>query len=428
MTDRRAPRENGEPRIRGERARRTPAGDAAEPEAEAETEGDEAAVTETVPQDEETAAAEKARLATEEAEKARLATEEAEKARLGREADDPEPDINIVEMKKQRALADATKPIEAATDAIWSMDPDKIKARKAVEDAYRTAARRGTAEETAGELWLRYQKAEEKFKSAAADMLRSRALEWKVDKDKEAEDANLRESHLWRWIGTFLAPKSGPPQGPEKLQVRKILLERKQVAARLTDTLGKREGARQEAAEETKSWEKAFGRWSAPDKEIAALIASYFDRIDQLNADINTGNNRDQAIFSFWFEVAPIHLQLRDKKVDATNTPGVQMIRDALKEFPNLANNYKSGADRKDGSLYLLDPGPKDPPDPSPLADKRQKVLASWQLAAETQSHAEADYATRPDAAADLKPRHDKLKDDGWVKGTREALADPKKP
>lgn len=431
MTDRRTPRENGEPRIRGERAHRAPAGDAAEPEAEAETEGDEAAVAETVPQDQEAAAAEKARLAKEEAEKTQLAKEEAEKARLASEADDPEPGTNIVEMKVQRALAEANKPIEVATETIWSTDQEKIKARKAVEDAYRAAARRGTPQETAGELWLRYRKADEKFQSAASDMLRSRVEHWKIDKNKE-EEASLRESHLWKWIDTFLAPsadpKAPPPAGPEKLQVRKILLERKQVEARLAATLGKRERARQEAAQETKNWEKAFARWSAPDKEIAAMIASYFDRIDQLNADINTGNNRAQAIFSFWFEVAPVHLQLRDKKVDAMDAPGVQMIRDALKDFPNLANSYESGAVRKDGSLYLLDPGPKDPPDPSPLAAKRRDVLEEWQGAAERQAAAEAAYATRPDAAADLKPRHDKLKDDGWVKGTREALADPKTP
>lgn len=423
MTDRRTPPEDAELRPARGRVRRAAAADAAEPDATAE--GDEAAAAETAPRDEEAAATDKARLAKEKA-------AAAEKVRLA-EADDPVPDTNIVEMKEQRALADANKPIEAATETIWSTDPDKIKARKAVEDAYRTAARRGTAEETAGELWIRYQKANDKFESAAADMLRSRPLDWKVDKDKEAEDANLRESHLWRWIDTFLTPKTTPSQGPEKLQVRKILLERKQVTARLMETLGEREKARQEAAEKTKNWEKAFGRWSAPDKEIAALIASYFDRIDQLNADINTGNNRDQAIFSFWFEVAPIHLQLRDETVTPETTPGVALITDALKQFRtdpkkdfDLENNYKSGKDRDDGSLYLLDPGPKDPPDPSPLAKKRRKVLASWQRAAETQAKAEADYATRPDAAADLKPRHDKLKDDGWVKGTREALAPPK--
>jgi hypothetical protein len=359
---------------------------------------------------------------------AEKAWRDAEAAARLAEADDLPPEPKLVTMKEQRALADANKPIEPATEAIWSTDPDKIKARKAVEEAYRTAARRGTKEEAAGELWIRYQKANDKFESAAADMLRSRPLDWKVDKDKEAEDANLRESHLWRWIDTFLDPKAAPPPGPQKLQVRKILRERMQVESRLMETLGEREKTRQKAAETTKNWEKAFGRWSAPDKEIAALIASYFDRIDQLNADINTGNNRDQAIFSFWFEVAPVHLQLRDEEVTPENTPGVKLIRDALKEFPNLANNFKSGKDRDDGSLYLLDPGPKDPPDPSRLAAKRRAVLESWQGEAKKQAKAEADYVTRPDAAADLKPRHDKLKDDGWVKGTREALADPKKP
>jgi hypothetical protein len=386
------------------------------------TKGDKTPAADAGPGATDAAAAEKAKAAKEKA-------AEAERMRLV-EADDPLPDSNIVAMKKQRALADANKPIEAATETIWSTDPDKIKARKAVEDSYRSAARRGTVEETAGELWIRYRKADDKFESAAADMLRSRPLEWKVGRDKEVEDSNLRESHLWRWIDAFLAPSTTRSQGAERLQVRKILLERKQVAARLMRTMGEREKARQEAADKTRNWEKAFGRWSAPDKEIAALIASYFDRIDQLNADINTGNNRDQAIFSFWFEVAPIHLQLRDKRVTPKNTPGVGLIIEALKQFrtdpdteSDLENNYKSGKDRDDGSLYLLDPDPKDPPDPRPLAAKRQEVLVEWRAAAVTQSEAEAAYATRPDAAADLKPRHDKLKDDGWVKGAREALA-----
>jgi hypothetical protein len=319
---------------------------------------------------------------------------------------DPKPEKQLWKMKWQRALADANKPIEAAAEAIWSSDPDKVKARTAIEQAYRAAAREGSDRHPEGELHVRYRKADEKFVDAANDMLRS----------GHGRDEG-RDSHLERWIRTNLTSGTAP--------VRAKLRERQQVATRLTKRLGPRERARQDAIDTTKRWEKAFARWSSPDKEIGAQIASYFDRIDQLNADINTNNNRDQAIFSFWFEVAPSHLQLREDKVSAANTPGVNLIMEALKEFPELKDIFKSGNDRKDGSLYLLEPHP-DPVQDNRLRDKRREILKGWQDSAADQAKAEADYSTRPDAAADLKPRHDKLKDDGWVKSTKEVLATPK--
>lgn len=323
--------------------------------------------------------------------------------------DDRKPRDELWQMKRQRALADANKPIEVAAEALWSADPDKDKARKAIEEAYRKAARKGSVREPEGELHARYAMVDKKFKDAAADMLRSRKEE--------------TESRLVTWIRAYL--RTNPNPDTDDLPVRTILRERKQVEIRLMNRLGPRERERQAAADETVRWEKAFGRWSSPDKEIGAVIATYADRIDQLNADINTDNNRDQAIFSFWFEVAPSHLQLRADKVTDDNAPGVSLIEGALKgEFPELLNSFKAAEDRKDaegrndGSIYLIDP--------DKLPEKRRKVLKSWQEAAERQSEAEANYATRPDAAADLKPRHDKLRDDGWVKRAKEALAKPK--
>jgi hypothetical protein len=315
-------------------------------------------------------------------------------------ADDPEAETKLWEMKRQRALADANKPIEPAAEAIWSTEPDKLKARTAIEAAYRKAARKGSDQDSEGELHARYRRATDKFIDAAADMLRSR----------QGRGESNGESHLGRWIKTYLSSGAAP--------VRTMLRERKQVATRLARHLGERERSRDAAADETKRWEKAFGRWSSPDKEIGAQIASYADRIDQLNADINTNNNRDQAIFSFWFEVAPSHLQLQAGRVTDDDAPGVSKIRDALAEFPLLLRNFLGGEERNDGSLYLIDP--------DELPKKREAILKAWQDAAGMQARAEADYSTRPDAAADLKPRHDKLKDDGWVKGAKEALATPK--
>lgn len=320
--------------------------------------------------------------------------------------DDGRPKKQLFEMKRQRALADINKPIEPAAEAIWSMEPDKVKARAAVEEAYRKAARTGTDRDSEGELRARYRAVDDKFNNAAADMLRVRDYPERSRARESGETAQLV-----RWIDTCLTG--------DNARVRTVLRQRKQVAERLTETLGERERRRQGAAEVTKRWETAFARWSAPDKEIAAMIASYADRIDQLNADINTGNNRDQAIFSFWFEVAPVHLQLRPKPVTPDNTPGVGLIREELsKEFPDFEDVFESGVKRNDGSLYLIDP--------EGLAGKRRDVLKEWQEAAADQARAEAAYTTRPDSAGDLRPRHDKLKGDGWIKGTREALAAPK--
>jgi hypothetical protein len=353
--------------------------------------------------------------------------------------DDPPADTQLHEMKRQRALADANKPIEPAVEAFWSSDPDKLKAREAIEKAYREAAREGSNHQAEGELLRKWRTLDDKFVNAAADMLRSGR------QGLVAQPLRQKDSHLVTWINTYLA------KGQDgKAVVRDVLVQRQQLKTRLTGRLGPREKKRQEAIEDTKRWETAYGRWSAPGKEIAAVMASYADRIDQLNADINTNtnNNRDQAIFSFWFEVAPSHLQLRPAKLaneppkakdgeataktdDASGAktaptvvsndiaPGVTEIWNALKsDFPELLPYFQTGADRGDGSVYLIDP--------DELATKRQNVLTAWQEAAQRQAAAEADYATRPDATADLKPRYDKLKDDGWVKGTREALAPPK--
>lgn len=374
----------------------------------------------------------------------KAAEDEAEKAEARKfddevPVDDPPADTQLHEMKRQRALADASKPIEPAVEAFWSTDPDKVKAREAIQKAYRDASREGSSQEAEGELLRRWRTLDEKFVNAAADMLRSGR------QGLVAQPLKHKDSHLVTWINTYLAKGQGG-----KAVVRDVLVQRQQLKTRLTGRLGPREKARQEAIEDTKRWETAYGRWSAPGKEIAAVMASYADRIDQLNADINTNtnNNRDQAIFSFWFEVAPSHLQLRPAKLaneppkakDGKATakadeasgakaeptvvsndiaPGVTEIWNALKsDFPELLPYFQTGAERGDGSVYLIDP--------DELPKKRENVLTAWQEAAQRQAVAEADYATRPDAAGDLKPRYDKLKDDGWVKGTREALAPPK--
>lgn len=320
------------------------------------------------------------------------------------QTDDPEPEQTLQAMKKQRALADANKPIESAVEAIWSMDPDKIKARESIEEAYGKVALKGKDRTSPGELRARYERANDKFIEAGAAMLRN-------GNGSVGEPEGRNESHLARWISSHLAPETGP--------VWKILRERRQIGTRLKNRLGEREKQRQAATGETKKWARAFRRWSAPDKEIAALIDSYEGLIDPLNADIVTGRDRPQAILSFWFEVAPIHLQLRDETVTEENAPGLDYIRKALtEEFSDLLVNYTAGKERHDGSIYLIDP--------DELPGHRRAILERWQNAAIRQADAAADYLTRPDAAADLKPRYAKLKDNGWIVGAKQALAMPK--
>lgn len=318
--------------------------------------------------------------------------------------DDPEPEQQLWVRKKQCALADASKPIEPAVEAIWATDPDKLKARKAIEDNYRKAALKGKDRDSHGELRARYERGNDKFIEVGTAMLHNR-------EGKVGEPEVRNESHLAHWINTYMAPGTGA--------VWQRLRDRQQLGTRLSNRLGEREKKRQVAAVDTEKWEKAFGRWSAPDKEITRLIASYEGLLDPLAADIATGNNRALAIFSFWFEVAPIHLQLRDETVTDENAPGVQILQQVLKEeFSDLVVNYIAGKDRQDGSVYLIDP--------DELPSHRQAILARWQSVAQDQADAEADYVTRPDAAADLKPRYDELKDDGWINGAKQVLAMPK--
>jgi hypothetical protein len=131
-------------------------------------------------------------------------------------------------------------------------------------------------------------------------------------------------------------------------------------------------------------------------------------KIDKLNADINNDLNADAAILTFWFEYAPKHLQLRR---DALNNDDLQAQIDRLKAAvgSDLAKQLDPGGQRQEDDLET----------------HRDDVLESWKNAADQQADAEAAYKLRPDDAATLKQRWDKLKDDGWLKDVKSALEKP---
>jgi hypothetical protein len=304
---------------------------------------------------------------------------------------DPKPDP-LKDVTRTVALADVMKPIAAATEDLHSKAPDKAKARDAITKAYAKAY---------PELLAKYHAADASFLRTAIDM----------------------KVALEDWIKRLL--KKIDPKGA----VAAALAERAQVRSGLNATMGRYERQRADAQARTKWWADRFADWSSPDARIAALIVDPA-KIDKLNADINNNLNADAAILSFWFEVAPKHLQVRPKALDPeleTEPELKKQITDLKKQITDLKNAIGPDTDiakwldpgviRSDGSIYLIDP--------SNLETRRQVVLAHWKAVAEAQATAEADYKLSPDDAATLKQRWDKLKDDGWLKDLKSALGKP---
>jgi hypothetical protein len=276
------------------------------------------------------------------------------------------------------ALAEAMKPVATATDELHSLDPDKKKAREKVVSDYRKAAAQD------GELDVRFKAADAAFIRTAEDM------------------AGLFDAWLDRMTDTAA-------DGAVAIAFR----ERQQVQERLDATRGDRERRRLRWQAETKLWESRFAAWKNPTANLTALMTDPA-KINGLNADINNDKKRDLAMFAFWFEVAPKHLQLRGDPLPKKVAEQVAALQAALAPAPDLALGYDLGPDRDDGSLYLIDP--------DGLEQKRKEVLDAWTKAATAQAEAEAAFKLRPDDAASLGPRWDKLKDDGWVKAARTLL------
>jgi hypothetical protein len=300
-------------------------------------------------------------------------------------ADDPEPAAQLAEIAKSVALAEVMKPVATATEDLYATAPDKVKARRAIVDDYAKALSTPPAD-----LLAKYEAAHRRFVRTAQDMAET----------------------LEGWIERLLTDAGGTSA------VARALGERAQLRARLKALTGGRESARLLAQAETKWWADRFADWSAPGAKMSALVADYAGKIEKLNADINNDINADFAIFSFWFEIAPKHLQLRNEPLDDDVIEGqIEDLKTALGPGSDVAAQFELGSARQDGSLYLI---PADA-----LEQHRRDVLAGWKGAAERQATAEADYKLRPDDAGALKQRWDKLKDDGWLKQAKSALEKP---
>ncbi|MDB5678519.1 hypothetical protein [Sphingomonas bacterium] len=275
----------------------------------------------------------------------------------------------------QLALAEAMKPIEAAASDLYA--PDRAAARQAVADKYAKAVAAD------GDVRKKIDVASDKFNRTAADMV----------------------ARLDDWVKKFT---SGP--------LYDLLEQRKKTRAALATKLGGNESARDAAVDSAKSWAARFADWSAPGDAIGKIVGGYVDQIDKLNADINNDVAADTATLSFWFDVAPKHLQVSDKALSTDAAAARDKVKKALGDagYTDLANALDPAKARATGAVYMIPAGD--------LPGKRKSVLASWKDSAKTLATAQAAFKLDPDDAATLKARWDKLKDDAWLKDAKAAL------
>jgi hypothetical protein len=304
--------------------------------------------------------------------------------------DDDQPDPRLVAFKRDAARAKAAEPLQPAAESLLSNEPEKVAARTAIETGYAAVA----GVDPAGSLRQRYREKDRAFRGAAQDLLAT---------------TGGRRSRLEKWIDRNLLRPGAP--------LRALLGERQQVANRLRERAGTRELAYSDAQAGTAKAAEAWDDWSKPVETIGKIIDSYGDRIEILKDEANDRATADRSIFQLWFEVAPKHLQLRRNPVDEQNAPGIDMLRNALSDFPDVAARLDRAEDRGDGSLYLVDP--------AQLGQKRDEALTRWKDAATAEADAAVAYELGKDSAADLKSRDDKLKGDLWLVRAAELLTRP---
>lgn len=291
----------------------------------------------------------------------------------------PTPAELLAKMAKDLAIAEARKPLEGPFSDVYAPTTDKLAARKKLHDAYADAAA------ASGPLKTRFDTAKKSFNRSVLDMAAVPAG------GTSALDAWLKFA--------FDAPG----------ELKNLLTDRKDLAAKVTAPAGPLEQARTNAQAATKAWAARYTDWSAPVDKITAQIGQYADKIDKLNADINNEVNRMGAMTSFWFEVAPRHLQLAPD-IDAGVKAAVDKVAAKLAGYGDLKDLLTIGGTRfaNDGSLYFV-------ADADTAASNREKVLEIWNDKAVAQAKAEAAFKLAPDDIASSKQRYDKLKNDGWI-------------
>jgi hypothetical protein len=279
----------------------------------------------------------------------------------------------IKQIAKALALAEAMKPLEGPITDVYSDAEDKKAARQKLKDAYTAAIAKD------GPLRTKFDAAKKSFDRAATDM-------------------NRGSGTLDKWL-EYAFGANGP--------YKKLLDEREDLKSKFTPQMGPNEKARAEKQAETKKWAAHYADWSAPVDKITAQIGQYADKIDKLNADINNEVNRNIAMTTFWFEVAPRHLQL-ESEFAAEVKDAVDKVAAKLTKYSDLKEILKIGTERDDEALYLIATADE-------AEKKRRTVLDKWKAAAEKQADADADFKLNPDDIATYKQRWDKLKDDVWI-------------
>jgi hypothetical protein len=268
----------------------------------------------------------------------------------------PPPLTELQEVTKARILADASRELAQANE-------ERVTKGAEVRTAYEAELKA---------LRERHDKADKRFVDIANDLMRP------------VPDGGSR---LDMWVAAWLQP--GKP-------LRELFRSREAAAAAFAALRGERERDREKTAAAAEQLKKASGDWAAPHTAIAAILSNYEGRFDTLNRNISSQDQTTEvAIYEFWFEVAPQHLQLRSEAVTDDNTPGLGTIMKGLEGLPEHQRVLQSGKLREDKSVFLIAPGELD--------GHRKEVGVAWAKAVDCAATAAALYSLAPDDAETLK-------------------------
>jgi hypothetical protein len=289
------------------------------------------------------------------------------------EIDEAEPDDILFDLELAEITSTELKPVNAAYVDLISNDPEKAKAREKAKSDYAEAMK------TNGELEKLYGIANSKFVELAKDI------------EKSPHDVEL----LKAWCKNLAETDPDKPfyKMRDLIARQSALTERFTTQAsryRFADVIYKKAKAERIG--------KNYAEWLAPANAIKGRIESYLADIVKIDAALDSNEDSDWPIYQFWFVVAPKHLQLRRETVSQTNTPGFNLINDALTD--DIANRKKlllAGPDRKDGSIYTVKS--------DDYLAKRKAALERWRKAVEAYARAVAANKFRPDEPAKLQPR-----------------------
>jgi hypothetical protein len=287
--------------------------------------------------------------------------------------DDAPPQLtDFLRLQIERAKTEALKAI--LQEELYFADPLTKAERDKADHAYLDAAKSET-----GSLWVKYKAADDGFMHIANDLVR--------------KDSTTRKSPLANWIGTYLGGDA---------ELKKLFDDQIAVEQQLLSRQGARDARARAAEANAKQIETRYRIWKTPGQNAETVIGSYAANLARLRCEIHEGN--DFGVYQFWFEIAPKHLGLRAAEIAEANAPGITQLVAALAPYPARRYALKSGAQRKDASLYLIDPGT------ITLQAHRQAVLALWKTAVAAQAELQTIAKQNPDDSASLQKTLDGLR------------------